>query len=106
MQYKDLTKTGTGRSTICVVDDFQTPFNVGVAVSLSATATFTVEYSLDDPNASGYNPSTANWYVAPSFTSGSAAIAGALTIPCRAVCLNVSANTGTVTAKIVQAGPA
>ena len=105
MQYKDITKTGTGRSAICVVDDFQTPFNVGIAVSISDTATFTVEYSLDDPNAAGYSPATANWYVAPGFTSGSAAIAGALTIPCRAICLNVSASTGSVTAKIVQAGP-
>jgi hypothetical protein len=106
MQYKDITKSGTGRSAICVVDDFQTPFNVGVAVSISATATFTVEYSLDDPNAAGYSPATANWYVAPGFTSGSAAIAGAITIPCRAICVNVSASTGSVTAKIVQAGPA
>jgi len=105
MQFKDLTKTGTGRSAICVVDDFQTPFNVGVAVTLSATTTFTVEYSLDDPNAEGYSAGSASWFVAPGFTSGSAAIAGALTIPCRAICLNVSANTGTVTAKIVQAGP-
>jgi hypothetical protein len=105
MQYTDLTKTGTGRSTICVVDDFQTPFNIGIAVALSSTATFTVEYSLDDPNASGYSAAAASWYVAPGFTSGSAAIAGALTIPCRAISLNVSANGGTVTAKIVQAGP-
>lgn len=105
MQYKDLTKTGTGRSGICVVDDFQTPFNIGIAVSISATATFTVEYSLDDPNAAGYDPASANWYVASGFTSGSAAIAGSLTVPCRVICLNVSANTGTVTAKIVQAGP-
>jgi uncharacterized PurR-regulated membrane protein YhhQ (DUF165 family) len=106
MQYKALTKTSTGRSGICVVDDFQTPFNIGIAVTLSATATFTIEYSLDDPLADGYSPSTANWFVAPGFTSGSAAIAGALTIPCRAICINVSANTGTVTANIVQAGPA
>lgn len=105
MQYKALTKTGTGRSAICVVDDFQTPFNVGIGVALSATATFTVEYSLDDPNAAGYSAASATWFVAPGFTSGSAAVGGALTIPCRAICLNVSANTGTVTANIVQAGP-
>ena len=105
MQYKDLTKTGTGRSTICVVDDFQTPFNIGIAVSLSSTATFTIEYSLDDPNADGYSAAAASWYVAPGFTSGSAAIAGALTIPCRAISINASANAGPVTAKIVQAGP-
>ena len=106
MQYKSITKTGTGRSAICVVDDFQTPFNVGVAVSISATATFTVEYSLDDPNAVGYTVAGAAWFVAPSFTSGSVAVAGAITIPCRAICVNASANTGTITAQIVQAGPA
>ena len=105
MQYKALTKTGTGRSTICVVDDFQTPFNIGIAVTLSSTATFTVEYSLDDPNAAGYSAASANWFVAPGFTSGSAAVAGALTIPCRAISVNASANAGTVTANIVQAGP-
>ena len=105
MQYTPITKTGTGRSTICVVDSFQAPFNIGIAVTLSSTATFTVEYSLDDPNATGYSPSTASWFVAPGFTSGSAAVAGAFTIPCRAISLNVSANAGTVTANIVQAGP-
>jgi hypothetical protein len=105
MQYSALTKTGTGRSTICVVDDFQTPFNIGVAVSISSTATFTVEYSLNDPNAAGYSAGSAAWFVAPDFTSGSAAIGGAITIPCRAICLNVSANAGTVMAQIVQAGP-
>lgn len=106
MQYKALTKTGTGRSSICVVDDFQTPFNIGIAATISATATFTIEYSLDDPNADGYSAASAAWFVVPGFTSGSAAVAGALTIPCRAICINVSANTGTVTANIVQAGPA
>jgi len=106
MQYKTLSKTGTGRSGICVVDDFQSNFNVGVGVVLAPTGTFTVEYSLDDPNAEGYSPSTATWYVAPGFASGSVAIAGAIIIPCRAICLNVSVNGGTVTANIVQAGPA
>jgi hypothetical protein len=105
MQYIALTKTGTGRSSICVVDDFQAPFNIGVAVSLSSTATFTIEYSLDDPNAVGYSAATASWFVAPGFTSGSAAVAGAITIPCRAISINATANAGTITANIVQAGP-
>ena len=105
MQYTPITKTGTGRSNICVVDSFQAPFNIGVAVSISSTATFTVEYSLDDPNAAGYSPSTAAWFVAPGFASGSAAIAGAIVIPCRAISVNASANAGTITAQIVQAGP-
>ena len=105
MQYNPITKTGTGRSAICVVDDFQVPFSIGVAVSISSTATFTVEYSLDDPNDAGYSAGSASWFVAPGFTSGSAAIAGAINIPCRAISINASANAGTITAKIVQAGP-
>lgn len=105
MQYTPITKTGTGRSAICVVDDFQSPFTVGIAVTLSSTATFTVEYSLDDPNAAGYSAASANWFVAPSFASGSLAVAAALIIPCRAICVNASANAGTITATIVQAGP-
>ena len=106
MNLNTITVTGVGRSNVCAVDDFQAPFNIGVAVSLSSTATFTIEYSLDDPNAAGYTVAGAAWFVAPAFTSGTVAIAGAITIPCRAICINASANAGTITAQIVQAGPA
>ena len=101
MKYKDLSQSGVGRSGVCSVDDFQTPFNVGVGAKLaSGTATFNIEYTLD-------NPETAtNWYVAPGFSAVSASTGGSITIPCKAICINITSGTGAVVAAVVQAGPA
>jgi hypothetical protein len=101
-----ITQTGTGRSNICAVDDFQTPFSVGIGAKLvSGSATFNIEYSFDDPMAAGYTPAGATWYVASGFSALSATTGGSFTIPCKAISINITANTGTVTAQIVQAGP-
>ena len=61
MKLTTISQTGTGRSAICAVDDFQTPFNIGVGAKLTGTATFNIEYSMDDPMAEGYSASTATW---------------------------------------------
>lgn len=105
MQYPKISKTGTGRSAITVVDDFQAPFNLGVGTKVTGTVTYNIEYSLDDPNAEGYSSASATWYIAASFSASNASAGGNIEIPCRAVSINVTAGTGTVEANIVQAGP-
>lgn len=107
MKYIDITKTGAGRSRALAVDDFQTPFNLGIGAKISSgSATFNIEYSFDDPTADGYTVAGATWYVATGFSGVSAATGGSLTIPCKAICINVTSGTGTVVASVVQAGPA
>jgi hypothetical protein len=101
-----LSKTGTGRSAVAAPDHFQTPFNVGVAATLSGAATFSIEYSMDDPMVAGFDPAIADWFVAPGFSGVSASTGGSLTIPCRAICINVASGTGSVTVELVQSGPA
>ena len=109
MQLGSISVTATGsqiRSPICVVDDFQTPFNIGIGAKVtSGTPTFNIEYSFDDPNAAGYTVAGATWYVATGFSGLTATTGGALIIPCRAICINVTSGTGAVMASIVQAGP-
>jgi hypothetical protein len=101
MKYKDLSQSGVGRSGICAIDDFQVPVNVGVGAKLaSGTATFNIEYTLDDLDA------ITNWYVAPGFSAVSASTGGSITIPCKAICINITSGTGAVVAAVVQAGPA
>lgn len=95
-----ISKTGTGRSAIVVPDSFQNPFNVGIQVDVSGTATFNIEFTMDD--AMTGTPTT--WSVATGFSALNALTAGSLTVPCHGVSINVTAGTGTVTAKIVQAG--
>ena len=106
MKLGTITVTGTGRSNVCAVDDFQFNFNVGIGAKLvSGAATFNIEYSMDDPMADGYTAAGATWYVATGFSGATASTGGALTIPCKAICINITASAGTVTATIIQAGP-
>lgn len=105
MKLTTITQTGTGRSNVCAVDDFQPQFNVGIGAKVTGTATFNIEYSFDDPMADGYSASTATWYIASGFSGLSSSTGGGFTIPCKAISINITANTGTVTATIIQAGP-
>lgn len=105
MKLTTITATGVSRSNVCAVDDFQAPFNIGIGAKLTGTATFNIEYSFDDPMADGYTAAGATWYIASGFSGLSASTGGAFTVPCKAISINITASTGTVTATIVQAGP-
>jgi hypothetical protein len=105
MNLNTITVTGVGRSNVCTVDDFQAPFNVGIGAKVTGSATFNIEYSFDDPMAAGYSASAATWYVATGFSALTASTGGSFTVPCKAISINITANAGTVTATIVQAGP-
>jgi hypothetical protein len=95
-----LTKTGTGRSTLYAADSFQNPFNVGLVITVSGTATFNIEISMDNPMVE--TPTT--WAAATGFSALSASTVGSLTIPCHAISVNITSGSGTVTANLVQAG--
>jgi len=97
-----ISKTGAGRSTIAAPDHFQAPFNVGIAAKVSGSATFNIEYSMDAPE----DAATATWFIASGFSGVSANTAGSFTVPCRMISINVTSGAGTVTADLVQAGPA
>jgi hypothetical protein len=99
-----VSQTGTGRSAVVAVDNFTNPFNIGLFASLTGSATYNVEISPDDPMDAGYVASSATWFAAPSFSGLSAASSGQLVVPCKAISINITANTGTVALKIMQAG--
>ena len=105
MYLKNLTKTGTGRSSVAAADDFQAPFNVGIGAKVTGTATFNIEYSMDDPMADGYSAASATWFIASGFSGASASTGGSFTVPYKAISINVTAGNGTVDVKLVQAGP-
>lgn len=106
MKLTTISQTGTGRSSPCAVDDYQAPFNVGIGAAItSGAATFNIEYSFDDPMADGYTVAGATWYVATGFSAVSASTGGSFTVPCKAICINITSGAGTVTASVVQAGP-
>jgi hypothetical protein len=106
MKLTTISQTNSGRSSPCAVDDFQTSFNVGIGAAItSGTPTFNIEYSFDDPMAAGYTVSGATWYVASGFSALTASTGGSFTVPCKAICINITSGTGAVTASVIQAGP-
>lgn len=108
MQYRKISLTDEGRSAIITVDDFQTPFNIGLAANITAgTPTFSVQFTLDDPLAAGFSVSSALWFNVTGLSGATADTAVSLTIPCRAICIYMATGqTGTVELTAVQAGPA
>lgn len=93
------TQTGVGRSSILAVDSWLNPFYVGIAVTVTGTVTFNIEFTMDEPA-----DTPVNWHVDPAFSAATASGVARLDIPCRAYSINVTAGTGTVSAQIIQSG--
>jgi|SRR5579859_1114177 len=94
------TVTGVANSPVIPMDQRAQFFNVGIAVTVSATATYNVQYTLDDIYNSAITPT---WFtMAAPFTGASANASGNFTIPCSAIRLNVTASTGSVTITLLQ----
>ena len=105
MSVNTISKTGAGSSSIYAVDYFKCPVNVGIQAVLTGTATYTVEYTLDDILDSSFVASSATWTpVSTDLTSAVASKNGLLTVPCRGIRLTIASGAGSVVATICQAG--
>jgi len=96
-----VSQTGTGRSDVIAADNFQGIFNIGLLIALSGSATFNIEVSPDDPVAA--TPS--GWFTVSGLTGLTAGSAISLTVPCKAISINVTGGNGKVTLTTVQSGP-
>lgn len=98
--------TGVANSPIVPLDQRAQFFNVGIEVIVSATATYNVQYTLDDV----YSTVTPTWTnVTTTIPTSGTVLTGAstnqvanITIPCSGIRLNVTASTGTVTMTLLQ----
>jgi hypothetical protein len=99
-----LSVTGVGNSVPDPLDHYLTPFNVSLAVVVTGTITYTVQYTYDDVFAANYNPATGNWLPHPSLTAQTATKDSNIAYPVRGVRLTTSAGTGTATLTVIQAG--
>lgn len=94
-------------SAVVPMDQYISPFNVGISVDLSAGAnlTYTVEHTFEDVFASGWDPATARWYPHSSLSAKTASSDGNYAYPVSAIRLNVTAYTsGTANMNLLQAG--
>lgn len=102
MRPTSVTVSSTGVSNWIPVDYAQAPFNLGIQLDVSAGATLTwvVEATMDNVFDATVTP-TAVAAPAPLET-GTGDEIGNLTIPCRAVRLNATVTSGSVTMTVVQ----
>lgn len=98
------TVTGIGVSAPIPIDRYRNPATAAIGVTISATATYMVEYTYDDVFAAGFNPGTATWFPHPTLTAKTANADGNLAYPATAIRLNVAASTGSVTMVFITAG--
>jgi len=97
--------TGVGNSAVYPVDNYISPSNMGLAVVVSGTITYKVQYTFDNVFADGYDPTagTSTWFDHPTLvgtTSQNSNIAYSVT----GIRLITTAGTGTATLTIIQAG--
>lgn len=101
MQAVTVTVVGTGTSSPVVLDYLIAPFQISVGVTVTGSVTYKLQYTYDDPTASG---GITNWtdsavMVGQTGASNTAINSG----PVTAVRLS-NVGTGTIVGRIIQAG--
>lgn len=82
-----------------VLDTWVSPFSVSLAVAVTGTVNYTVQYTYDaDVSASG------NWLDLTALASKTATLDSALTAPVTAVRLKQASGTGSCILTVLQAG--
>ena len=101
MRPQVVSKTGTGETAVVVVDHYRAPFNVGFAVVVSGTVTYTVQHTFDDVLDSSVTPT---WFSHEELAGQTASADGNYAFPVRAIRLSNTAGSGTTTLTAIQAG--
>lgn len=102
-----ITQTGVGDTGAIPLDIYRNPFNVTIqCVPSGGAAVYTVQYTLDDVYAPGYNPAAGNWFTLAGLSALSASAIDSLISPVTAIRLRVTAAPGgeNVQMRVVQAG--
>lgn len=101
MRPQVVSKTGTGETAVVVVDHYRNPFNIGFAVVVSGTITYTVQHTFDDILNSSVTPT---WFSHEELAGQTASADGNYAFPVRAIRLSNTAGSGTTTLTAIQAG--
>jgi hypothetical protein len=97
-----LTTTGVSASSVCPLCFYTEKFNVSVNTVVTGSATYTLQFTADDPFAATFTPASANWKSHPSMTDATTGDIVEFTAPVRAVRINQTVGTGSVRATVIQ----
>lgn len=96
-----VTQFGTGSSPWAVIDHHINPVNIGVACVVSGTANYTVEYTYDNIENSGFSPTV---FPHGTLVALTATTDGNFTLPVYAIRVTINSGTGSVAMTLVQSG--
>jgi hypothetical protein len=96
-----VSQTGAGSSATIPVDHYQTPFNIGMGVTVSGTVNYTIQHTFDNVQDSAVTPT---WFSHPTLASLTAAADGNYAFPVRAIKILQNSGSGTTTLTLIQAG--
>lgn len=99
MRPSSFTQSGTGTTAWFPVDYRQNPFNASFGCVINGTVTYTVEHTFDDIFDSGVTPTA---FPNATVAGATANANGNYAFPIRAVRLNITAGTGSVTLTWLQ----
>lgn len=102
-----VTVSGVAASNTIPLDQYISPFNLGLGVSLTpgASLTYTVQHTFDDIWAKNFDPATANWFSHATMVNKTTSFDGNYAYPVTAIRLNVTVHSGgSATMTVVQAG--
>jgi hypothetical protein len=99
-----ITTSGTSTSSVCGLCWYTEIFSVSVIATVTGTATYTLQFTGDNIQASNFSAASANWQDHPMMTGATTSGIVEFTAPVTAVRLNQTAGAGSVSAKVIQAG--
>lgn len=98
------TGPGVSVSEVVPIDQYLNPTNIGLAVVVSGSVTYTVEHTFDDVFATDFNPATATWFPHPTLQALTASADGNFAFPPTGVRLNQTLGAGSAILNLIQAG--
>jgi hypothetical protein len=99
-----VSKTASGSTSTIPLNVNINPFNVGIAVVVSGTVNYTVQYTFDNVWSSTYDSATATWFDHASLVGDTTNETGNFAFPVAGIRLTVNSGSGTATMTVIQAG--
>lgn len=101
MRRVTVSKTGTGSSPLAPMDQYISPFNVGMGVVVTGTVNYSVQHTFDDIYDTTITPT---FFTHPTLASLAVSADGNYAFPVSAIKVLVNSGAGTATLTILQAG--
>jgi len=99
-----ITVDGVGVSLPIPIDQYLNPTDIGLGVTVTGAATYTIEHTFDDVFDPGFDPVTAQWFPHPTLAGLAVSADGNYAFPPSACRINQTAGVGSTTLNLIQAG--